>query len=177
MPIRNVSIQRARFISGGCYNQENKKSASRIKGVGSLRCYKNSLSKILEIFLSLYWNFTILWDTIRNYPSSPWIWWCDFLTTAKPCKWETDSQNGNEKHSNEIWLRWTYYTCVQLGLRAGGRNSETKKFKDMHSSEQFHILLEGNWQRIRQQQAEFPTRVYQIPFWTESNLKRGRLAL
>jgi len=116
-----------------------KKSASRIKGVGFLRCYKNSLSKILEIFLSLNWYFTILWDTIRNYPSSPWIWWRDFVTTAKPCKWETDSQNGNEEHSNEIWLWWTYYTCVQLDLRDGGRNSETKKSKDRQSSEQFHI--------------------------------------
>jgi len=63
MPLRNVSIQRPQFISGGCYNQENKKLASRIKGVGFLRYYKNNLPKFLVnktnrcIEFQFYWYY------------------------------------------------------------------------------------------------------------------------
>jgi hypothetical protein len=107
----------------------------------------------------IFYNFVRHNQTTLHLLASGWY----FITTPGSCKWETDSHNGNEKHSNEIWWCWAY-TCAALGLRDGGRNSKTKKSKDRHSSEQFHISLEENWQWIRQQHAEFPTRVYQTPF-------------
>jgi len=132
-----------------------------------------------------FWRFSYIWTDILQFCETQSettlhlleSGWYDFLTTPGPCKWETDSHKGNQKHSKEIWWCWAYSTCVPLGLRDGGRNSETKKSKDRHSSEQFHISFEENWQWIRQQPAEFPPRVYQIPFWTDGSPKWGSLAL
>jgi hypothetical protein len=85
-----------------------RKSASRTKGVGFLRCYKTTFPK--------FWRFSYPWTDILQFCETHSettlhlleSGWYDFLTTPNPCKWETDSHNGNEKHSNEIWWWWAY---------------------------------------------------------------------
>lgn len=61
MPIWNVSIQRARFISGGCYNQENKKKNQPLvlRALGLYAVTKTAFPK--------FWRFSYLCTEILQF--------------------------------------------------------------------------------------------------------------
>jgi len=90
-----------------------------------------------------FWKFSYSWTDILQYCETQSettlhlleSGWYDFLKLLnRAC----EKQIHIKEMRNDWWCR-AFYTCVPLGLRDGGRNPETKKSKDRHSREQFHI--------------------------------------